>query len=112
MIDGALRLVAVLACAVVAAGFVAFAVDQLSGASQRQQAAITDSPGAPATAPETEHSGPRGAVDTASGRLLAPFAGVAPSSNPWVARGVPTLLAFAVYGVGLGFLARWLRSRS
>ena len=102
---------ALVGCAVVAAGFVAFAVDELSGASERQQAALAGSETAtPAPAPEP--SGVRRTVDRAAEPLLSPFAGVAPSSNPWVARGVPTLLAFVVYGLGLGFLARWLRSRA
>jgi hypothetical protein len=33
------------------------------------------------------------------------------SRSDWVSRGVPTLLALLVYGLGLGFLARYLASR-
>ena len=111
MIEGALRTVAVVACLIVAAGFVLFAVDELSGASHRQQSEIsgTAAPQPSATAP---HKGLRGAIDRADGPLLKPFANIVTSSNAWVERGVPTLMALLVYGMGLGFLARYMRARA
>lgn len=112
VIDGAIRIVATVASVLVALGFVLFAVDQLSGASARQQAAISDSAVQSEPTRDGRHSGLRDVVDDIDAALLSPFAGVAPSSNAWVARGVPTLLALLLYGVGLGFLARWIRSRA
>jgi hypothetical protein len=42
--------------------------------------------------------------------LLAPFAFAEPDTDDrWARRGVPTLVALLVYGVGLGFLARMAR---
>ena len=51
-------------------------------------------------------------LDEASEQLTSPFAGlVSGSSSEWVIRGVKLLLAFAVYGFGLSYLARVLRVR-
>lgn len=112
MIEGAIRTVAIVASLLVAIGFILFAVDELSGASQRQQAAILDPGAQQEQNRERRHSGARELIDDANDQLLKPFADVVPSSNRWVQRGVPTLLALLVYGVGLGFLARYVRSRA
>ncbi len=51
-------------------------------------------------------------IDEASEELTSPFAGlVSGSSSEWVIRGVKLLLALAVYGFGLSYLARVLRVR-
>ncbi len=114
MIDGALRAVAVVATLIVAVAFVLFAVNELSSASRHQQIEVVDSgspsPATPA-APAPER-GPRRAIDDADRALLSPFSGVVASSNRWVSQGIPTLLAMLVYGLGLGFLARYVRSRA
>ncbi len=114
MIDGAIRTVAILASLIVVAGFTLFAVDELSGASQRQQSAIENPgfvPGEP-TGSGKPRSGVRKAIEDANGVLLSPFKGLAQSSSAWVNHGVPTLLALLVYGLGLGFLARYVRQRA
>ena len=111
MIEGALRTVAVVASLIVATGFLLFAVDELSGASARQQSAIAQADEPARTAPAS-HTGLRGAIDQADQQLLKPFTGIVPSSSAWVERGIPTLLALLVYGMGLGFLARYVRSRA
>ena len=110
---------AVLSTLVVTAAFTLFAVDEMGGASQRQQAALaaaSTTPGQstqPTQPAEPSRSGARATIEDANDVLLGPFAGIAQSStNPWVERGVPTLLALALYGAGLGYLARYVRSRT
>jgi hypothetical protein len=107
----ALRLVALVASLVVLSGFVVFVIDEASAGSRHQQSEL-DEPGLAGTqAPPPRHrTGLRRAIEDANGVLLEPFA--IDSSNAWVSHGVPTLLALLVYGVGLGFLARWVAARS
>jgi hypothetical protein len=112
--SSALRLIAVLASALVALGFATFAVDEIDRGSETQQRLLSSQLGKPAPAPTVErarerrHGDLREAVDDANDVLLAPFAGLADSGNLWVQRGVPALLAVLVYGVGLGLLANYL----
>ena len=47
-------------------------------------------------------------VDDVNDVLLAPFASLIDSDSVWVNHGVPALLAFLLYGVGVGFLANML----
>ncbi len=100
----------------VVTGFTLFAVEEMGGASERQQAALTESvdPGSVAIQPvaQPEGSRVRATVDAVDEALLSPFTGLVESDNPWVERGVPTLLALALYGAGLGFLAQYVRSRA
>jgi hypothetical protein len=116
-----LRLVAIALSAVVALGFVLFAIDEMNRGSQGQQAAIargsvptTEVVVAPAPAPadesirERQHGKVREAIDDANDELLAPFAGIVHSKSNWVTHGVPALLALLIYGVGLGALANFL----
>jgi hypothetical protein len=116
MVARGVQWMAVLATMIVVAGFTLFAVEEMGGASERQQAALTESvnSGSAATQPASQpaQSRVRSTLDQANEALLGPFAGLAQSDNPWVERGVPTLLALALYGAGLGFLARYVRSRA
>lgn len=114
MVARGIHWMAVLATMIVVAGFTLFAVDEMGGASQRQQEALVNTtPSAIAPGPsQPTGSRVRSTIDAANEVLLGPFAGVAPSDNSWVQHGVPTLLALALYGVGLGFLARYVRSRA
>ena len=112
VVDGVLRLASVLATLLVVAGFAMFASDQGSHASHQQVSALADPSASQERAREVRHSSFREAIDDANDALLKPFAGVTSSSNDWVRRGIPTLLALLVYGVGLGFLARYVRIRS
>ena len=95
-------------CALVLASFVLFAHDQIAGASQHQQnelAAVT-----PTQAPAAHKvAQPRRFIDAADHDLTSPFKSIVQSQNPWVDHGVPTVLAFVVYGLGLGYLARFSR---
>ena len=52
-------------------------------------------------------------IDEVAGKLTSPFSGItAGSTSQWVIRGVGTLMALLVYGVGLGYLARCSASAS
>jgi hypothetical protein len=108
-----IRIVAIALSALVAAGFLGFAADQMSDASAKQQTVLADPEPGQERARERGHGDARELVDDANDGLLKPFASVTDgSSSDWVRRGVPTLLALAIYGLGLGFLARWVDSRA
>ena len=112
VISRLLTTVALVASAIVAIGFVAFAVDELGGASKHQQNEVVNADATQPQARASRHSGARRTLDDASNALLKPFKDVVQSSDSWVRRGVPTVLALLLYGLGLGFLARSLRQRA
>jgi hypothetical protein len=109
----ALRLLSVLSCAFVVISFVMFADSQLSSASLHQQREVATgvSPVNPAPAAPSSH--PRGQpgrfIDATANELTAPFRTIVGTNDQWVQRGLATVLALAVYGIGLGFLARYSR---
>jgi hypothetical protein len=130
-----LSLASVAACLIVAASFVAFAVDRTSSASAHQQQELSGSPARTASAPATgaaaasasgtataspsegassreSESGARKAMDDVADQITAPFAGVISSGSEWVTRGVKLLLTLAVYGFGVGYVARVIRVRA
>jgi hypothetical protein len=116
-----LRIVAVVACAIVAVGFIAFASDQATEGSSKQVQRIENAMDEPAPAANVEqtrekrHGKVRELFDDANDVLLKPFAGVVESNDAWVQRSVPTALALLAYGLGLTLLANVLprpRSRS
>ncbi|MGP0101616.1 MAG: hypothetical protein ACLPUT_08350 [Solirubrobacteraceae bacterium] len=106
-------------CLIVIASFAIFVVNESKSASSRQTQAITGAPtGTSAHAPGSAGTSSGGessvhrTIDEASEELTSPFAGlVSGSSSEWVIRGVKLLLALAVYGFGLSYLARVLRVR-
>jgi hypothetical protein len=112
-----IHFVAVVACLLVAAGFVTFANDELDKGSKEQVSKLnerlTDNP-APSSTPKTEvqrerqHGQVREAIDDANDVLLAPFENVVESDNAWVQHGVPALLALVAYGLLLIMLANSL----
>jgi hypothetical protein len=103
-------------CAIVIVSFAIFAVNQTSSASTQQQEALKGTNGGPAAsstpaAPSHENA-VHEAIDEAAGKLTSPFSGItAGSTSQWAVRGVGTVMALLVYGVGLGYLARVLRIR-
>jgi len=113
VIHHALRTISFACCALVIASFTLFAVDQVSGASQHQQdelsAGVAPTPGAPAAKKKAQ---PRRFIDGAASNLTSPFSSIVQSSNAWVDHGIPAVLALAVYGLGLGFVARYSRGRA
>lgn len=116
-----IRLAAVVMSGLVLVGFALFAVDELDRGSKTQQQALAnelqassdDVAAVPHTARdeaarEAAHGGLRELVDDVNDVLLAPFADIVDSDDAWVARGVPTILALLLYGLGLGLIANML----
>jgi hypothetical protein len=113
VISRVLRWTAFACCALIVASFGMFARDQMAGASQHQQTELIA--GAhPTTAPATpvKHAQPRRFIDSAAKVLTAPFDAVVESTNVWVKHGLPALFAVLVYGLGLGYLARFSSART
>ena len=88
-----------------------FARDQMAGASKHQQnELIAGAPANPrAVPPHHARAQPRRFIDAAASTLTSPFHSLVQSDSQWVVHGMPTMLALLVYGVGLGFLARFSR---
>jgi hypothetical protein len=116
-----IRLVAIVMSGFVLFGFAFFATDELDRGSKTQQQAlanelegVSEDPApiartaADEEAREAAHSGFREVIDDVNDVLLGPFVDLVDSDDAWVERGVPTLLALLLYGVGLGFLANML----
>jgi hypothetical protein len=112
-----LRIAAIVLSLLVVAGFMLFALDDMSRASNASRAHITGVAAADPTpaaelAREQRNGRGRELVDDANDVLLWPFTGVAAgASSDWVQRGVPALLALLVYGFLLGYVARYARGR-
>jgi hypothetical protein len=113
VISRVLRLTAFVCCALVVVSFAMFARDQMAGASQHQQTELVAG-ARPTVASSTpvKHAEPRRAIDTAAKALSSPFDAVVQSSNLWVKRGLPAVFALIVYGLGLGYLARFSSARA
>jgi len=107
------RLTAFVCCALVVASFAMFARDQMAGASQHQQTELIAGahPTAPIT-PAKPHAQPRRFIDSAAKILTSPFEAIVQSTNLWVKHGLPALFAVLVYGLGLGYLARFSAARA
>jgi hypothetical protein len=110
-----LRIASFVICAIVIVSFTVFALDQTKSASNRQTEAI--SRGSSATASTSTSRGHENtvhrAIDETSEQLTSPFAGVVSGAeSEWGSRAVKLLLALAVYGFGLGYLARAIRVRA
>jgi hypothetical protein len=116
-----MHLASLVICLITIASFALFAINQTSAASTHQQRVISGeviSPSSPSTttgstAAGSEHkSSLRSAVDDASNAITSPFSGVVTGPHSeWTLRTIRLLLALAVYGFGLGFLARFVKVR-
>jgi hypothetical protein len=110
-----LRLASIVICLIVVASFGIFAVNQTKSASKRQTEAVSGTAGGGSSStgtPRAKESSLHKDIDEASDELTSPFAGVvSSSSSQWLIRGVELLLALAVYGFGLSYLARVLAVR-
>lgn len=108
-----IRLASIVVSAIAILYFVAFAVDQTSSASSRQQAQVSagEPAGSPSkSAPAKRESGLHEGIDKAFAKLASPFSGVISSaSGAWAVHIVDTLLVLVIYGFGLAFLARLLK---
>jgi hypothetical protein len=99
-----------IACALIILSFVMFARDQLSGASKTQVSSELVA-SVPATAPAHHHQvgQPRRFIDGAAHTITSPFDNAIPSDSDWVHHGAPAVLGLLVYGLGLGYAARFTR---
>jgi hypothetical protein len=114
VISRALRLLAFVCCLLIVASFAMFARDQMAGASEHQQTELVAgaNPSTPGNATSKPHAQPRRFIDNAAKTLTAPFDAIVRSSSPWVKHGLPALFAVLVYGLGLGYLARYTAARA
>jgi hypothetical protein len=108
-----LRFASIAICVIVIASFAIFVLGQTSSASKHQSEEVSNGPNVTtSTGPGAHESSIHEAIDEASQQLTSPFAGVVSgSSSEWLIRGVKLLLALAVYGFGLSYLARVLQVR-
>jgi hypothetical protein len=111
VVHRALVFASVVCCTLVAASFVFFARDQIAGASKHQQNELVA--GAPAGSGQAakQHvvAQPRRFIDGATKTLTSPFSTLVHSSNDWVRTGLPDAIALLTYGLGISFLARFVR---
>jgi Flp pilus assembly protein TadB len=112
-----IRIVAIVACAIVAIGFFAFANDEATQGSSKQVQRIQQAMDDPSPSANEEqlrqrrHGKVRETIDDANDVLLKPFSGIVDSKDAWVIRIVPTVLALLVYGLGLTLLANMIPRR-
>ena len=118
MFERVVRRVAIALSVIVAAGFLLFAVDDMDRASDASSSSLAGEAAAadPTADGERERERRDGAarevVDDANDVLLRPFAGVSDTADSrWVRRGIPALLGLLVYGVLLGYVARYGKAR-
>jgi len=108
------RILAVLAASIVALSFVFFALDQSKEGSENQVRSLEDkgqrarsdavidtiNPGPKVERTrEQSHSAVREYIDDGNDILLAPFATIIDSANPWPRRLLPGVIGLLLYGV-------------
>jgi hypothetical protein len=111
-----LRLVSILCSLVLLASFAMFASDQAGAGSKHTVAEISagDNSQAPSPQPvkaKKKHGAVRTAIDDVNAKLVSPFSGVVTGGSPWKKHIAEAVLGFLVFGVGLGFLARYAATR-
>lgn len=121
MLERPLRYLAILLGSVIVLSFAMFAWAQTRAASDATSAAIATGEASATVAPsptqerlrEGAHSRAREAVDDVNDVLTAPFANLVSNfESGWAQRGVSGFLALLLWGVGLGFLARFSSGRA
>jgi hypothetical protein len=114
VINRLLVLTAFVCCGLVLASFALFSRDQIAGASKHQQnELVSGTPGTPTPVPaQHKVAQPRRFIDGAWRVLTTPFRSIVQSDSQWVLHGLPTILALLLYGLGLGYLARYSRGFS
>ena len=110
MIQRVLLWASTICTAIVVISFGLFALEEARASSNKQQAAVervNQSDPTPHTERERErkHTTVRETIDDADDILVSPFTGITSSSNIWMQRGIPSLLAFFVYFVVLRIVA-------
>ena len=121
MFERPLRYLAITFGSIIVLSFVLFAWEQTRKASDATSAAIAAGSASAQVAPsptqerarETAHAAAREAIDDANDELTRPFAAlVAGFHSGWARRAVSGLLAVLLWGVGLGYLARFSSGRA
>jgi predicted PurR-regulated permease PerM len=105
----ALVLCALICCTLVSLSFALFAIDQASTATQQQVAQLSSGTTPPPAAAPAKRGQPRRFIDGAARTLTSPFRSLLSSSSQWTVEIFSTLVALLVYGLGLGYLARYSR---
>jgi hypothetical protein len=112
----ALRLASILLCLVVSVSFALFVIDKTSNASAHQQRevnAASEQPQSGRPAAREKEGSARKTIDEAAEKITSPFSGITEGwRSEWPKRIVLLLLTFAIYGFGLGFVARFMRVRA
>jgi hypothetical protein len=111
-----LRLISVVCSLILLLSFAMFAADQARHGSKTTVARIAagDDTTAPASrqAPaKPKHGEFRRAVDGANDKLVSPFDGVVAGNSGWSRHIALLVLGFLVFGVGIGFAARYAATR-
>jgi hypothetical protein len=114
-----LRLISLACSVILIASFAMFASDQAGQGSKQTVAKITSADdvsgtaGAAAKQPKAKkgHGPVRSTIDDANAKLTSPFKSVVSTHSVWGERIAQSLLAFLVFGVGIGFLARYASTR-
>jgi hypothetical protein len=127
-----LRLASLACSLVLIASFAMFASDEAGKGSKSTVAQVDAATGGggpttaarkqpnidqPAPSPKVErlrerkHGSFRELVDDGNDILVTPFTGIVASNSIWVQRIAPGLLAFLLFGLGLGFAARYASTR-
>jgi predicted PurR-regulated permease PerM len=111
-----LRVVSMIACLVVVASFAIFVVDQSTNASGQQQEEVAQSGGQATHASAAAGSHPSGlhkGIDEVAEQITSPFAGiVSSSSSEWGSQLVRLVLSLLVYGLGVGYIVRFISVRA
>ena len=106
MVHRFLVTVSFVCCVLIIASFAFFAVDQVSGASNQQVAELS-SPATNSPSKDVHHGALRRFVDEAASDLVYPFHSLARTSSEWGNELLLLVLGLTVYGVGVGYLARY-----
>jgi hypothetical protein len=114
-----LRLISVVCSLILLMSFAMFAADQARHGSKTTVAKIAagdDTTGTvtqqqPVKPKPKQHNEFRRAVDGANEKLVSPFNGVVGTSSGWSRHITLLILGFLVFGVGIGFVARYVSTR-
>ena len=112
-----LRLISVVCSLILLLSFAMFASDQAQHGSKTTVAKIAagDNSSVPAAerqpAKPKPHSQFRRTVDGANDKLVSPFTGLVTGSTGWTRHIALLVLGFLAFGVGLGFVARYVSTR-
>src|SRR6476469_3171249 len=112
-----LRILSILCSLVLLASFAMFASDQAGAGSKHTVAEINAGDSTRTVAaqqpakPAKKHGQVRTAIDDVNAKLVSPFSGLVTNGSPWTKHIVEGLLGFLVFGLGLGFVARYAATR-